>query len=578
MAFQLAFSRRRGKIRYALHAPEVPFVAIGDLMLHWCSATNFKSVGDTQALQLAPLTVLAGANNSGKSSLLQAILIMAQTLRSSTDDPALVLDGELFQRGEAQELIHFGRRTASLALEADLAPPRISPETRPHLRVRAGLTFRVSRGPAREKHFEVLGCTSTVLDDKGEAIDTIRVQRADAPWRGRLGTQPPPWLRESLQYRPVEEGERYPRVLGVSLWHFLPQWMVERLDARPVRYQELLRHIVFPRPAMREEPSLAEDALALARVLLKDPQLESLENLTPRQRNILRASVGTSPPRPVLRLFEKLKGDYRWRRRPLSPLLEESVTSLTALARSVRYLGPLRLTPRFVYPSVPYGQEGTVGPAGEFTVAELNRSRLAEVHTVNPETGKAEKLTLQIAVATWLRHMGIVEGILTGYRPKIGHFLWVRPPQLSEYVDLTSVGVGASQVLPVLVQALIAPPGSVLIFEQPELHLHPRVQSILADFFIGLARTGRQCLVETHSEHIVNRIRFRIAEAATPDLQSLTRIYFVERKEGESQFRPVPINEYGALVDWPAGFFDESHLESERILRSAIQKRSGRES
>jgi predicted ATPase len=548
-------------------------------MLHWCSATNFKSVGDTQALQLAPLTVLAGANNSGKSSLLQALLIMAQTLRSSTDDPALVLDGELFQRGEAQELVHFGRRTVSFAFEADVDSKRLGREATLGWRVRVGLTFRLSGGPAWEKRFQVASSSLTVLDSEGQTVDTIRVQRRRGSWQGPVGTEPPPWLAgETLQYRLIEGRERYRNVLGVSLWHFLPQWMIQRLDARSARYQELLRHIVTRRPPIREDPSLAEEALALARLLLKDPQVDSLDKLTFKQRNALRADFGTAAPRRALALFEALRGDYRWRRIPLAGVLEESITSLRAFARSVRHLGPLRLPPRLVYASVPSGQEGAVGSAGELTVAELNRSGNAEVDTINPQTGDTERVTLQIAVATWLRYMGIVEQFVTGYRPKIGHYLFVRPPQLSEYVDLTSVGVGASQVLPVLVQALIAPPGSVLVFEQPELHLHPKVQSILADFFIGLARTGRQCLVETHSEHIVNRIRFRIAEADTPDLLSLTRIYFVERANGQSRFRPVAINEYGALEDWPAGFFDETHLEAERILRSAIRKRSGRES
>jgi predicted ATPase len=542
-------------------------------MLHWCSATNFKSVGDTQTLQLAPLTVLAGANNSGKSSLLQTILILAQTLRSSTDDPALILDGDLFQRGEAQELIHFGRSTASFAFEADLESPRTRPHQRPGSRVRAELSFRLSGGSASEARFDVVASALTAMGSDGETVDSIRIERRRNPWRGRPGTEPPPWLRlESLRYRPVEAGERYPNAVGVSLWHFLPQSIIERLDARSARYQEVLRYIAFPRPT-REDPRLSDEALALARVLLKDPQLKSLDNFSYRQRDALRAAA----PRTAVSLFEQLKGDYRWRRRPISGLLEDSVSSLRALARSVRYLGPLRLAPRFVYPSVPYGQEATVGSAGEYTVAELNRSHLVEVVTINPETGKTEKLPLATAVETWLSHMGIVEDVFTMYRPKIGHLLYVKPPQVSEYIDLTSVGVGASQVLPVLVQALIAPPGSLLIFEQPELHLHPRVQSILADFFIGLARTGRQCLVETHSEHLVNRIRFRIAEADTSELLSLTRVYFVEREQGQSRFRSVTINEYGALEDWPAGFFDETHLEAERILRSAIRKRTGRE-
>jgi len=123
--------------------------------------------------------------------------------------------------------------------------------------------------------------------------------------------------------------------------------------------------------------------------------------------------------------------------------------------------------------------------------------------------------------------------------------------------------------------ALVSGPGAVLLFEQPELHLHPAVQSRLADFFISLAKSGRQCLVETHSEYLINRLRLRIAESEQSDqLQDLATIHFVERTGATSKFTEVSINEFGAIPDWPTGFFDQGPNESEQILKAALLKKA----
>jgi len=139
--------------------------------------------------------------------------------------------------------------------------------------------------------------------------------------------------------------------------------------------------------------------------------------------------------------------------------------------------------------------------------------------------------------------------------------------------NLTHVGVGVSQILPVLVMSLLAEPGSVLVFEQPEIHLHPKVQTLLADFLLSLSLNGKQCIVETHSEYLINRLRYRTARDRNQNLIETIRLYFVEKYEGRSKYSPVQINEFGAIPNWPEGFFDESQQEIERILRAAMEKR-----
>lgn len=534
------------------------------------SVTNFKSIGQTQCLELFPLTVLAGANNSGKSSFLQSILIVAQTMRSARGEPAVLLDGELFRGGDAQELTHSGQDRFSFGFVADGDEDES---------IDVDAEFRVTTGTVwPDKEFRLERCSLTVKDSAGEALECIEVERRKRAWRGVIGSAPPAWLRlpEGLRYRPATEETWLGEVVGVSLLQFLPQWGIERRDARTERFNNVIRYLMFGRAVTPEDERLGEEALEVARLVLKDPSIKSLRDIGPRQHSALRAFRGRDVPTAVQHVLKGWKGDYRWRQRPLPPLLETAVGSLRLLARSVRHIGPLRLPPQFVYAPAPRVEEGTVGSGGEFTAAELHRRGGTQVACPDPETGQVSEMPLRRAVDLWLRHLGVLERIVTWHRPKIGHYIYVRAPQLAKFVDLTSVGVGASQILPVVVQCLASPPGSVLVFEQPELHLHPKVQSILGDFLLAIARSGRQCIVETHSEHIVNRIRLRAAEAEDEGILSLARIYFAEREGVETQFRPVKINEYGAIEDWPEGFFDESVAEAERILTSSVRKRSPR--
>ena len=171
--------------------------------------------------------------------------------------------------------------------------------------------------------------------------------------------------------------------------------------------------------------------------------------------------------------------------------------------------------------------------------------------------------------------MGLVKDVQVTDHGKLGHELRFTTEGVPSPHDLTHVGVGLSQVFPIVLMALLASPDATLIFEQPESHLHPKVQSQLADFFLSVAFNDRQCIIETHSEYLINRLRFRAAVEQDQLTLSKTKIYFVEKREGSSHFREVSINEFGAINDWPEGFFDQSELEAENILRAAVSKRRG---
>jgi predicted ATPase len=312
--------------------------------------------------------------------------------------------------------------------------------------------------------------------------------------------------------------------------------------------------------------------------------LGSFRSLPSRQRREvmdLLQSDALSAERFVMAMKSESGDEYRTGFTGLPQSLQASCDYMRRyFAQSIRYLGPLRDEPKALYPLAGGVDPMDVGLKGENTAAvlDLHKSRLTRFLSpaafAEPAiTADAIHRTLKTAVTDWLKYLGVAENVESIDRGKLGHELKIRIDERSGDQDLTHVGVGVSQVLPILVMCLLADLDTVLLFEQPELHLHPKVQTLLGDFFLSMAMLKKQCIIETHSEYLINRLRFRAAAAKSDNVASQMTIYFVEKKQDKSQFRPIVVNEFGAIQDWPEGFFDQSQREAEETLKAAVKKK-----
>ncbi len=123
--------------------------------------------------------------------------------------------------------------------------------------------------------------------------------------------------------------------------------------------------------------------------------------------------------------------------------------------------------------------------------------------------------------------------------------------------NVTEVGFGVSQVVPILTAGLLQPKGSLFVVDLPEAHLHPKPQAELADFFCSLALTDRYSLVETHSEMFFHRLRLR-AEMI-PALKNEIAVYFLDGSRGSpccTSPRWIGLG-LDDEPEWPADFFQE---------------------
>ncbi len=251
------------------------------------------------------------------------------------------------------------------------------------------------------------------------------------------------------------------------------------------------------------------------------------------------------------------------------------VLALEEQLSSLNYLGPLREKPGRLYRWS--GEEvGNVGWRGERTVEALLAGRDRKYN----RKPKGRFIPLQALVAEWLKNLGIIDSFALD---PIGvgrdeYDVRVTAPGSNNPVPLTNVGFGVSQVLPVIAEAFYSAPGSTVIMEQPEIHLHPSVQAGLADLFIDAIRMrengGRrdtQFIVESHSEHMLRRLLRRIAEGAITTDE--IRCYVINNGPDGSRVEPLEVDDLGNVHNWPRDFFGNSAEDIVAQTRSARLRR-----
>jgi predicted ATPase len=254
-------------------------------------------------------------------------------------------------------------------------------------------------------------------------------------------------------------------------------------------------------------------------------------------------------------------------------------TSVLALAlerqlKRLMYLGPMR-----DYPNRTYTWSGDVpehvGRDGDGTVAAL----LAAANRKFNFKEKQPTQTFQRLIARWLKQLGLLDSFeARRIAPNRKEYeVRVKANDARKEVDLPDVGFGISQVLPVVVEAFYVAPDSTVIIEQPELHLHPRAQSELGDLFIDAIRAREggterrvQFLVESHSEHFLQRIQRRVAEGVLHP--SDVALYFCEPRLEGSSLQELKVTLFGDIENWPQNFFGDPMLDLAARAEAASQR------
>lgn len=136
----------------------------------------------------------------------------------------------------------------------------------------------------------------------------------------------------------------------------------------------------------------------------------------------------------------------------------------------------------------------------------------------------------------------------------------------TEQFRATNIGFGISYVLPIIIAALHAPQGSVVIIENPEAHIHPAGQAKLMELISRSAKAGVQFIIETHSDHIINGVLVGVKEnlITTNDLS----VYFIDRDQRThaTDYQELPILKGGRIKKPPKGFFDQIDIDMKKLI------------
>lgn len=137
--------------------------------------------------------------------------------------------------------------------------------------------------------------------------------------------------------------------------------------------------------------------------------------------------------------------------------------------------------------------------------------------------------------------------------------------------NIADVGYGCSQILPILIAGYSLKKDSILMVQEPEIHLHPKAQAELGTFFYELSKKGVQSIIETHSEHLLLRLQAYVADKRSGLSPDDIRIFYVYSDRGKKKCTPLELNPDGRFkTEWPRGFFPERFEEIKKIVKGTV--------
>lgn len=249
---------------------------------------------------------------------------------------------------------------------------------------------------------------------------------------------------------------------------------------------------------------------------------------------------------------------------------DEGPVAFTVFNPGFQYLQADRINPAVTYPrseqmSV---RRRFLGTRGEYTVDFLRHyqdepvqfSALHHKGASSRLLDQAEAWMSEICPGVRIQATTIEQTDLV----RLG-FQFTRALQLtSDARRPTNVGFGLTYVLPIVVACLTARPGSMILLENPEAHIHPQGQSAMARLTCAAAAIGAQLVVETHSDHILNGVRLAVKRKLLP-AGDVALHYFKREDNGINIVSPA-IGPDGMLSQWPPGFFDEWDRSLDQLL------------
>ena len=429
--------------------------------------SGYKSIDKEQSIEIRPLTVLAGANNSGKSSIMQPLLLLKQTLEAQFDPGPLLLNGEHVRFSRTADFLSKTRNSES----------------------QGGFTIAIQHGEAME--------TGIAFGEAGG--QGLEIEQMTLLVDGEYHTVHPDMTQSEAAALALPEG-----------WD-----SDESLVA-------IYRELTEPTGQSRISPEWRTiRTRCFFDLVLAAPDGSS--------------GLGFSPA---------------------GQLVEHILRII--------HLPGLRGRPERTYPKTAVGDRfpGLFGNYVASFVSEWQKKgdkRLHQLARALGELGLTSEIRAEYVDETQIR---LEVGRLPG-RSKRGQ---------RDLVSIADVGMGVSQVVPVLVALLLAVEGQLVYIEEPEIHLHPRAQTALAEIIAEAAKRGVIVVIETHSPLLILALQSLVAEGELDP--RLAKLHWFRRiRRGETRINSANLDDAGAFGNWPEDFADVALDLQQRYIDAVFNRK-----
>ncbi|WP_440956171.1 DUF3696 domain-containing protein [Methanosarcina sp. Mfa9] len=522
-------------------------------MIETIHLKNFKCLEDTKKLDLKPLTILCGTNSCGKSSIIQSILMLKQTFESQSRYKNIVLNGQFAHLGQFEDFVFQKKPENEVQISFELNFDKKSFNNVFSHNYRYFKFGKERYNNLKKLLLEIdIGLkTSEDSNDKGPYVDNFEIKAKSLSNSNNYlnGTE--------IKFERKENKEYFIK------WKNTIPFPFEAPNIKP------------PKDVANYQCPICKSKHRANSKIGKEhyTYYSYFKHCSGSSCSLKASFINLIPELEMESDGKSLTRSFNHLERPLFSvrhILQNEFNNLF-------YIGPLREEPSRRYISEEeYINIGNRGQNAPFILSAERDNKIFPYYFFDPSNEKWEEITedtLGNGVNRWLSYMDISENCESKTDKEIIRLYLPTHTDKNVKVTLSDVGFGVSQILPILVEGLRIRPYQTLILEQPEIHLHPKLQMQLADFFISMILSGKNVLLETHSDHIINRIARRVIEDESNRIFPKTNILFFEQRHDGSVIDPVEIDPNRGVVNWPKGFFDQSAEEKKMILSKGIERR-----